>query len=235
MPTPTQTVPMTTSGSSSRVDVLDQLLHERHSCRAFLPDAVPDSTIERLLLLAQRTPSWCNTQPWKVVVTRGQGTDRMRRALTAADDEEPDLPFPEAYNGPYRDRRRAAARRLYQAVGVQWGDRAASAREAARNFELFDAPHLAVITTDTGLGTYGAVDCGLYVQTFLLAAQALELGAIPQAAIAARSRTVRQVLNLTDDRMVLCGISFGLPDPNNPGAAVHAERASLSDVVTYLD
>ncbi|MCB8913999.1 nitroreductase [Rhodococcus rhodochrous] len=226
---------MTTIDSSSRIDVLGQLLHERHSCRAFLPTAVPDSTIEQLLLLAQRAPSWCNTQPWKVVVTRGHGTELVRRELTAAGNEEPDLPFPEAYHAPYGERRREAARRLYEAVGVEWGDRGASAREAARNFELFGAPHLAVVTTDATLGPYGALDCGTYVQTFLLAAQALGVGAIPQAAIALRSRTIHRSLNIPDDRIILCGISFGWPDPDHPGAAVRTDRAPLTDVVTYVD
>jgi nitroreductase len=155
--------------------------------------------------------------------------------MVAAGDEEPDLPFPASYDGPYRDRRREAARRLYEAVGVTWGDREASARQTALNFELFGAPHLAVVTTDAGLGTYGAIDCGLYVQTFLMAAEALGLGTIPQAAIALRSKTVRRTLGLTPDRLVVCGISFGYPDTAHPATDVRTDRAELADVVTYLD
>ena len=230
----TATEPMTTTGASSPADVLHRLL-QRRSCRAFLPDDLPAATVERLLTLAQRTPSWCNTQPWQVTVTRGEGTQRLKEAMVAAGDEEPDLPFPASYDGPYRDRRREAARRLYDAVGVTWGDREASARQTALNFELFGAPHLAVVTTDAGLGTYGAIDCGLYVQTFLMAAEALGLGTIPQAAIALRSATVRRILGLSPDRLVVCGISFGYPDTAHPATDVRTDRAALADVVRYLD
>jgi nitroreductase len=225
---------MTTTRALSSVDMLDELLR-RHSCRAFLPDQLSATTIERLLGLAQRASSWCNIQPWHVTVTRGEGTQKLIDALVAADDEDPDVPFPVSYDDSYRVRRREAARRLYDAVGVPWGDRQASAREAARNFEFFGAPHCAVVTTDPSLGTYGAIDCGLYVQTFLLAAEALGLGAIPQAAIALRSTTLRRVLDLPPNRIVLCGISFGLPDPTHPGVSVHTDRAELAEVVTYLD
>ena len=41
---------------------------------------------------------------------------------------------------------------------------------------------LIVIHTNEPLGIYGAIDCGGYVSNFMLAAQALGLGTIPQAA-----------------------------------------------------
>ena len=62
-------------------DALARTLDARWTCRQFLPDQVPQPTIERLLAVAQRTPSWCNTQPWQVVVTGGTATDRFRKAL----------------------------------------------------------------------------------------------------------------------------------------------------------
>ena len=57
--------------SSSPASVLNGLLNDRHSCRAFLPDTVPREVQERLLQMAQRTASWCNSQPWQVHITEG--------------------------------------------------------------------------------------------------------------------------------------------------------------------
>jgi hypothetical protein len=59
---------------SELADGLTTLLGERHSCRGFLPRAVPKETITRILGMAQRTPSWCNSQPWQVIVTSGAAT-----------------------------------------------------------------------------------------------------------------------------------------------------------------
>lgn len=81
----------------------------------------------------------------------------------------------------------APALALYQAVGVERGDREASARQAFENFRFFGPPHVAIITTDAVHGVYGAVDTGLYVGTFLLRGTEPRLGAIPRAALASHS------------------------------------------------
>lgn len=217
---------------------LDKLLTDRHSCRGFLPDAVPRDTIERILAMAQKTASWCNAQPWQVHVLSAAATERARGELmqqVQAGREQPDIAFPEAYVGAYAERRRECARRLYGAVGVTWGDRTASAKQALENFRFFGAPHLALITSNAALGTYGAVDCGAYVSNFMLAAQSLGVATIPQAALAAWSPFWRQWLALADDRRVVCGISFGIEDPQHPANGFRTDRAPLAEVVSWVD
>ena len=209
--------------------VLERLLGDRWSCRGYRDEPVDTATIERLLSAAQRTPSWCNTQPWHVVVTAGGETRRLQEAMAADERFGPDLPFPETYEGVYQDRRRESGWQLYEAVGVAKGDRAGSAAQTMRNFEFFGAPHVAIVTTTRSLGVYGAVDCGLYVQSFLLAAQALGLGACAQAALAMRSAFLRDWFGLDEDRQVVCGISFGHPDPDHATATYRTSRASLED------
>ena len=103
-----------------------------------------------------------------------------------------------------------------------------------RNFEFFGAPHVAILTTDADLGVYGAIDCGLYVDSFLLAAQALGLGACAQAALAAGPPFLRDYFDLPDTRKVVCGISFGYADPDHPTATYRTSRAALEDVVTFV-
>ncbi|MFD6450980.1 nitroreductase family protein, partial [Nocardia sp. NPDC060220] len=68
-----------TDHDSSDFATLQRLADERWSCRQFTAEQVDRATIEQLLTLAQRTPSWCNTQPWQVVVTAGEGTQRFRK------------------------------------------------------------------------------------------------------------------------------------------------------------
>ncbi|MCX6406311.1 MAG: nitroreductase [Propionibacteriales bacterium] len=212
---------------SAPIDVLEGLLADRWSCRGYTDEQVDTATIERLLTAAQRTPSWCNTQPWHVVVTAGGETERLKQAMAEDERFGPDLAFPPAYEGVYAERRRESGWQLYEAVGVVKGDRAGSAAQTMRNFEFFGAPHVAIVTTTRSLGVYGAVDCGLYVQSFLLAAQALGLGACAQAALAMRSELLREWFELDDDRQVVCGISFGHPDPDHPTASYRTTRAPL--------
>ena len=215
--------------------VLERLLADRWSCRGFTGEQVPRDVIERLLTIAQRTPSWCNVQPWQLVITSGEETVRLKEALLESFDwSGSDFDFPTSYNGVYRERRRESGWQLYDAVGVAKGDREASALQMLRNFEFFGAPHAAIITTDADLGVYGAIDCGLYVESFLLAAQALGLGACAQAALAAGSPFLHEYFDLPETRKVVCGIAFGYADPGHPTATYRTSRASLDEVVTFV-
>ncbi len=135
------------------------------------------------------------------------------------------MAFPREYRGAYLERRRACGFSLYEAVGVARGDREAYARQGFENYKLFGAPHVAIITSDEALGTYGAVDCGAYVNNFLLAAQSLGVASIPQAALASHSKFVREHFGLGDDRLVVCGISFGYEDRASTANGFRTDRA----------
>ncbi|MGJ9411851.1 nitroreductase [Aeromicrobium sp. CF4.19] len=216
-------------------DVLEQVLGERWSCRGYTDEPVAPQTLDRLLTMAGRTPSWCNTQPWNVEVTSGEATVRLKEAMAADERFGPDIDFPASYDGVYAERRRESGWQLYEAVGVAKGDRAGSAAQTMRNFEFFGAPHVAIISTTASLGPYGLVDCGLYVQTFLLSAQALGLGACAQAAVAMRSEFLRDWFAMDDDRQIVCGIAFGHPDPSHPTASYRTTRVSQPESVTLHD
>lgn len=216
---------------------LSRMLADRWTCRQFLPDQVPRETIEQLLHLGQRTPSWCNTQPWELIVTEGDATDRFRKELLthvqAGSPIAPDFAFPDQYTGAYRDRRRECGLALYDSVGIVKGDHARTMQQMLRNFELFDAPHVAIVTTEADLGTYGAVDCGLYINTFLLGAQSLGLAAAPQAALASHSSFLREYFEIPANRQVVVGISFGYPDLDHPINSFRTTRENPASVVTW--
>lgn len=219
-------------------DTVSALLHSRYSCRAFLPEPLPRATIERILAAAQRTASWCNAQPWQLHIASGATLDALRTALqarVAGAPPMPDLPWPREYRGVYQERRRECGLGLYDAVGIARGDRAASALQAAQNFTMFGAPHVAIVTSDEALGTYGAVDCGAYVANFLLAAQSLGVASIAQAALAAYPDVLREVLGIGADRTVVCAISFGTADTAHPANRFRTTRAAVGDSVVWHD
>lgn len=229
---------MSQTPPSDLTSALEELLDTRWSCRAYLPEPVPRELITRVLQLAQRSASWCNTQPWQTIITEGAGTERFRSALAAHAAEhggqlQPDIPMPAQYTGIHLERRRESGWQLYNALGIARGDREASGRQAFKNFELFGAPHCAIITVDASQGAYGALDTGLYVSNFLLAAQSVGLGAIPQAALATYGPFVRDFFDIPADRAVLLGISFGWPDTEHLANSYRTNRAAIDQVVQW--
>ncbi|MDR9486187.1 MAG: nitroreductase [Sediminimonas sp.] len=215
---------------------LSDLLHTRHSCRGFRPDPVPRDVAERIIAAAGRVPSWCNAQPWQVIVTTPPQTAALSDALLHAvqtDAPAPDLDWPKRYTGVYQDRRRTCGFQLYEAIGIDRGDRDARHAQMLENYRFFGAPHVAIVTSDADLGPYGAMDTGGFVAAFTLAAQALGVASIPQAAIAAYAPTLRRVLDIPDDRLILCAISFGYADPDHPANTFRTERAPLDQVIDW--
>jgi nitroreductase len=228
-----------TDNRTAPIDILETLLRERYSVRAFKPEPVPRATIDRVLSAAQRTASWCNSQPWQVVIASGEAREKFRKAIYAEASsgapQDGDFEFPREYLGVYLERRRESGFQLYNTLGIVRGDKAAYARQALENYNFFGAPHVAIIHTDEALGIYGAIDCGAYVGNFMLAAQALGLGTIPQAALARHSGMIRRHFAIPDDRRVVCGISFGFADHADRVNSYRTSRASVADTVRFVE
>ena len=228
---------------TSDAAVVARLLTERFSCRAFKSEPVPRHIIEQMLTMAQMAPSWCNSQPWNVIVTEGSSTEDFRQVLYARAEAdmlsagmqvpEPDVPFPSGYKGVYKARQREVGWQLYRSLGIANGDRAASAKAALDNFRLFGAPHALILTSERDLGAYGAVDCGVYIGALTLAAQSLGIGMIPQAALAMYAPTIRQHFDVAENRLIILGASFGYPDLDHPANAFRSLRAPLSHIVQW--
>ena len=217
----------------------EAIVRERFSCRRFLDTAVPRETIEHILSLAQQTPSWCNCQPWQVLLLSGASAQRLSEKLyahaAAGNLPRPDFAFPQRYEGTYRERRKVCGVQLYESLEIGREDREAAQRQSLENFRFFGAPHLALVTTEAELGVYGAIDCGLYVANFMLAAKNAGLDSIAQAALASYPDLVRAEFGLPESRKLVCGIAFGHADAAHPINTYRTERAALRDAVRWLD
>lgn len=217
---------------------LQDLLNSRHSCRGFQDKSVPRPTIETILADAGRVPSWCNAQPWNVILTSGASTEAFRTTmLNAFDSQQPtsDFPFPSGYSGPRKERRQTCGLQLYEAVNIGRGDKAGRVTQMRENYTFFGAPHVALITTASELGPYGALDCGGFITAFCLSAQAQRIATIPQAAIAFYADTVREHFDIPTTQLVLAAISFGYENSDHPANSFRTERAPLTEIIDWRD
>jgi len=213
---------------------LAAVLRTHHSCRAFRREGVPDAIIHGIVADARHAPSWCNAQPWQLTVTKGAQTDRFRAMLqqaVASGAPNPDLPWPDSYPGAHGARRRTCGYQLYEAAGIARDDREGRAAQSLRNFDLFDAPHVAIVSSEAELGPYGALDCGGFVTAFLLAAEARGVATIAQASVAAYPDAIRAHFGLPGTRLILCAVSFGYSDRDHPANRFRTERAEVNEIL----
>ncbi len=219
---------------------LDETIRSRRSVRGFLPDRlVPRKLLIEALELAQRAPSNCNVQPWRVFIASGPRCQRLREALCQAvlsgqpgrpDDDEADR-----FEGDYRRLQVECAVALYQEMGIQRDDHAGRARALLRNFELFDAPHVAIVCMHRSFGRVVALDVGMYVQTFMLALWARGIGSCAQGSLRQYPDVLRRELGIPDDLRVLCGVSFGYENPDVPANRCRQGREPIEHNVTLLE
>lgn len=224
---------------TSPLATLQALLDRRYSCRAYLPTPVSRDVIEGALAAAQRTPSWCNTQPWRVHIATGASRDRLTaryyEVAAARTPAAPDFAFPESYEGVYRDRRKVCGVQLYQALGIGRDERERAQLQSLENFRGFGAPHVAILTTDRVLGVYGLLDCGIYLSNLMLALGAQGVDCIAQAALATYPQVPREHFGLGPDRMVVCGLSFGYGAADAPINGYRTERAGVDEVLQWSE
>ncbi|MBU9560850.1 nitroreductase family protein [Burkholderia multivorans] len=223
---------------SPELVALDRLTSGRSTCRAYRHTALDRELIRSIVGMAGRAASWCNVQPWQLVVTETpESTERFRQALmqrvAAHPDNESDLPFPPSYEGIYRERRRGAGLALYSALGIGPKESERSAEQALRNFRLFDAPHVAIVTVPAELGPYALVDAGGFVSSFLIAAYAHGVATTPQGALARHARFVREYFGIPDTQHMICGISFGYAEDAHPVNQFRTTRAAVDDLLRF--
>ena len=217
---------------------LETAVRTRHSVRGFLPDRVPQETLDKVFDLARWAPSGTNIQPWQVYVASGELRDNLRdQFMERARNNHPPSVDHKGTRGPlgeiWKTRRRECAAVLYDAMGVAWEDKPARAEVGFRNFELFDAPHVAFLCMDEVFGIGSAWDVGMYAQTLMLSMTAHGLASCAQGTMAHHPDLVREAFGLGSEVKVLFGLSFGFADPNMSVNNAHTARAELQETVTF--
>ena len=222
--------------------IVDRAITTRRSVRAFLDAPVPRETVEEILAVASRAPSGTNAQPWKVYVLSGDAKARFcADVLAAYDDPERDSKYREEYPyyprewaDPYLARRRKVGWDLYSLLEIRREDKARMHEQHARNFRFFDAPVGLIFTIDRIMEQGSWLDYGMFLQSIMVAARARGLDTCPQAAFTQFHSIIKQQLRLTEEEMVVCGMSLGYADPNATANQLTTEREPVSGFVRFL-
>ena len=210
----------------------------RRSIRAFTAQPVPEARVREILSLASRAPSMTNTQPWRVHVLTGASRARLCAEILAAHEAdahgkmEYDY-YPREWRSPYLDRRRQVGWALYGLLGIAKGDRAATKRQHARNFDFFGAPVGLIFTIDRDLGTGSYLDYGMFLENIMIAARGFGLDTCPQAAFATYPAIIRRQLGVPEHELVLCGMALGYADPEAVENRLVTERVSVEEFVSF--
>ena len=123
---------------------------------------------------------------------------------------------------------------LYESLGIARDDRERRAEQMMQNFKFFGAPHVAIITTEADLGSYGAMDCGGFIALFTLAARAMGVASVVQASVTGYAPSIRRHFGIPENRLIQTSITFGYEDKTHSSNGFRTERAEIEDVVNIV-
>lgn len=219
------------------MDVI-QAIEGRRSIRGFLRRPVSREVVESILQTARWSPSGVNLQPWRVEVVMGDTLSRLCGRLTAQAEagvpKNPDYQFhPDTWKEPFLGRRRACGFGLIHAMGIEREDEVGRKWAWLANYSFFGAPAALLLFMDRSLGQGAWMDMGMFLQTVMLTAVAHGLGTCPQASVADYPDTVREMLDVDGQYLLLGSLALGYPDPQALSNTLRTSRLNVEEFATF--
>ncbi len=215
---------------------VSEALRSRISCRAFLPDPIPEQTVREILDLARASASGGNLQPWHIYALTGDPLrelldDVAQRMTQTPRGEEPEYRiYPQDLKEPYFSRRFACGEDLYAAIGVARDDKHGRLKQFRRNYEFFGAPVGLFVYIHRSMLPPQWCDVGIFLQAVMLSAREHGLHTCAQEAWSMWPRAVAEHLRPPDELMLFCGVALGKMDESAPVNSLRTERASAREV-----
>lgn len=211
-----------------------EAMNTRHSIREYEGAPIPEEVLQRIFTKALRSPSWKNSQPWKVHIVSGEKRKELSEALTDAaksSNPTPETNWPESYPSDAKKRMFDLGMKIYGVAGIDRKDKEARDEFMLRNFSFFGAPTAVFITSKFDLNFFVGIDLGCFLQSVLLLAREEGLGTCPQAALGAFPVVVRNALGLPNEEKVIMGLSIGYPKANSDLNRYHTPREEANDLI----
>jgi nitroreductase len=219
------------------MDVIDAL-NTRFTARAFKPDPIDLTTLERVMEAALRSPSWANTQPWEIIVAGGDVLNRLREAYLAnlrnCVPRNPDLAAPKEWPADLRKRMEALRSERTATLERVCLDKSELKDLSEMNYHFFLAPVVAYVCMDRTLTPWSVYDLGLFSQSLMLAARSFGLDSAVAVTLAAHPDLIRKELKIPDQLSIVIGIALGYAEPDHPQNTYRSPRRSVREAVSFL-
>ncbi len=218
----------------------DEVVLGRRSIRGYKSDPIPKDVLREIVTLATRAPSSMNTQPWNLHVVTGEPLERIRKGNTkknlAGIPPSREIRQHGAYKGVHRKRQIDIAVQLFEAMGIEWGDKERRKDWVMRGFRQFDAPVSIVITFDKDLedNDIAIFDCGAVVNCLVNAAWSKGIGAVINGQGIMQSPVVREHAGIPDNEVIMSCIALGYPADEFAANDVVSTRRDVDDVINFV-
>jgi len=221
-----------------------EAINNRSSKRAYLAKPVPKEILTAILNAAAQTPSGANMQPWKVYAISNKEIltnigDAIIKTMNEGVEHDQFIQYyPVNWVNPYKKRRITTGIGLYNLMEVDRKDTQKRTDMWHDNFRWFGAQTVVFVFTDKANieGAAGAlIDCGAYMQSIMLAAQAFNIESCPQGSTTEFGKVVARTLEVPENLALLYSIVLGYEDKEQKINSYQPDRVPLEENVVFVD
>jgi nitroreductase len=216
-----------------------ECIRGRMSIRSFKKETVPRELLQEVVRVAQRSPSYKNSQPWEVLVLSGARKEALSKMMLElyehGEEPTPDLPAPRSWPAAEEARIAHLFRTRTEATGIDLNDPGIVRKSKKANFRFYNAPHAIYLFQDASLTPWSLFDLGLFAQSLMLAAHARGLGTVPQAFATDYARQIKNFLSIPETKRLIIGLSVGYPDESSPVNTLRTDRVATEEILRWIE
>ncbi len=216
-----------------------ECIRTRMSIRKFRSEPVPREILSEIIKTAQCSPSYKNSQPWEVAIVSGEKKEELSKALIELIEKDtpphPDIPEPVSWPPHIEQRMAEHMRKRSEKFGFNIADPWLLKKSKIANSRFYGAPHGIFLFQDSTLPTWSILDIGMFAHGLMIAANAHGIGTVPQAFLTDYPATVKRLLQISDSKRLVLGISIGYPNMEDKANSYKSQRVDVSEILKWIE
>ena len=193
----------------------EKLMTERHSVRYFQKKEIPLETLKKILSVALKSPSWCNSQAWNIYVASGKTLSDIKDIWLSKNKEKI-----KGYSDLKPGHRTDASERSQKAMEKFFKDAGEFIKDPKMQSLLdshpilYNAPCIVYLTLPKGAIEYSILDLGALEMSILLAAKSHGVDSLTAYESIKYPDVLRKFCKIPDNENIIIGIALGYEDDN---------------------
>ena len=192
------------------------LMQERHSVRNFQNKEIPENLIKEIISVAQRAPSWENSQPWNVYIATGEVLEQIRKEYR--EKGEQNIKGYADMNPGHRTNYSKQSQKNMEDQNKAFAEFTEDPKfekfmESVRN--LYYSPMVVYFTLNKGYIPYSVYDVGAFGMSLMLAAKDYGVDSLIAYSLVTYPDVLRKYLKVPDDEDIIEGIALGYEEDKN--------------------
>ena len=208
-----------------------KLMLERHTARKFTSQEIPKDILKDIISTSLLSPSWTNSQPWKLYIASGKALDEIKKIwlknYETKVERKPDIPI--AHRNEFSELSQKNMAELGKTFKEYVNDDIMT-----YNYIMFNAPTVIYFTLNKGYSKFSTYDLGSISMALILAAKDRGIDSVIAQSVVVFPDVLRKILKIPDNEAIIVGIALGYEEKCKAND-YRAQKLKVDDVCKFID